>query len=133
MNKIGKMKIRTGVWNPTKELIKITMYKPSDDFLITKVKNGVYRVYLSHKDANTSSAMLSLKFDVKRIQTESGVCLEIKAKKPTRITITWDNGNEKSIRSAERKKAKFENKGYQFIQESISMASNICTIIYKVE
>ena len=118
---------------PNITLIKLAMYKPTGDFNIVRVKNGVYRVYLTHKDAAVSCASLSLRYDVKSIETDSGVCYEIKAKQPTYITIKIDNDSEKSIKSAEKKKAKYENAGYELVKEYGNTALNVSFLTYKIK
>lgn len=118
---------------PSIKLIKLAMYKPTGEFNIVRVKNGEYRVYLTHKDAAISCASLSLRYDVKSIETDSGVCYEIKAKQPKYVTIKWNSNDEKSIRSAEKKKAAFENAGYELIKEYCNSASEDFYLTYKVK
>ena len=118
---------------PNITLIKLAMYKPTGDFNIVRVKNGVYRVYLTHKDAAISCASLSLRYDVKSIETDSGVCYEIKAKQPTYVTIRWNFNDQKSINAAEKKKTKYENAGYELIKEYCNSASEDFYLTYKVK
>ncbi|MFZ1704374.1 MAG: hypothetical protein WAT79_08500 [Saprospiraceae bacterium] len=118
---------------PSIKLIKLAMYKPTGEFNIVRVKNGEYRVYLTHKDAAISCAALSLRFDVKQKDTQTGVCLEVKAKKPASVTIRIDNDSEKSIKSAEKKKAKYENAGYELVKEYGNTALNVSFLTYKIK
>lgn len=109
------------------------MYKPAGDFNIVRVKNGVYRVYLTHKDAAISCASLSLRYDVESIETDSGVCYEIKAKQPTYVTIRWNFNDQKSINAAEKKKTKYENAGYELIKEYVNSVTEDYYLTYKVK
>ncbi len=127
------MKIKNGVLKPSIAAIKSKMFKPSKDLNIIKIKDGIYRVYMSHRDASVSVASLSLHFNISAVEVKGMACYEVKAKEPMYRIIEWSNKDVESIKKAEKQKMKFENVGFEKISESVDSITGICTITYKTK